>query len=64
MSNLAGNKHLSVRFFFHEPRLFHLPTENVRVQSVRTGHQSVYSRPDTINKNMNRRSKKFSMNVY
>ena len=55
MSTLAGNKHLSVHFFFHGPCLFHLSTEKVRVQFVRNGHQSVYSRADTINKNINKR---------
>ena len=61
MSNLAGNKHLSVRFFLHGPRLFHLSTEKVRVQSVRSVHHSGSSRADTINNNINKRSKKFSM---
>ena len=59
MPNLAGNKHPSVHFFLHGPRLFHLSTEKVRVRSVRVGHQSGYSRADTINNNMNKRSKKF-----
>ena len=27
MPTLAGNKHLSVNFYLHEPRLFHLSTE-------------------------------------
>ena len=27
MPTLVGNKHLSVHFFFHTPRFFHLPTE-------------------------------------
>ena len=51
MPTLAGNKHPSVRFFLHGPRLFHLSTEKVRVRSVGNGHQSGYSRVDTINKN-------------
>ena len=61
MPFLAGNKHLSIHFFLHGPRLFHLSTEKVRVQSVRNEHQSGQSRVDKININMNRRSKKFSM---
>ena len=61
MPTLAGNKHLSVHFFLHGPRLFHLSTEKVRVQSVRDGHQIGYSRADTINININKRSKKFSI---
>ena len=61
MPILAGNKHLSVHFFLHRPRLFHPPMEKVRVESVRNGHQSGYSRTDTINININKRSKKFSI---
>ena len=49
---LAKNKQLSVHFFPHGPRIFHLSTEKVRVRSVRNGHQSGYSRADTINKNI------------
>ena len=56
---MAGNKHISVHFFPHGPRLFHLSTEKVRVRSVGNGHQSGYSRADTINKNINERSKIF-----
>ena len=55
MPTLAGNKHFSVHFFLHEPRLFHLSTEKVRVRSVGNGHQSVYSRAETMNKNINKR---------
>ena len=50
MPTLAGNKHLSIHFFLHGPRLFHLSTEKVRVRSVGSGHPSGYSRADTINK--------------
>ena len=50
MPTLAGNNHLSVHFFLNGPRLFHLSTEKVRVRSVGNGHQSGYSRVDTINK--------------
>ena len=50
MPTLAGNKHLSVHFFPHGPRLFHLSTEKSTVQSVGNGHQSGYSRADSINK--------------
>ena len=31
MPTPAGNKHLSVYFFFRRPRFFHLSTEKVRV---------------------------------
>ena len=55
MPNLAGNKHFSVLFFLHEPCLFHLSMEKVRVQSVGKGHQSGNSRADTINNNINKR---------
>ena len=59
MPTLAGNKHPSVHFFLHGPRLFHLSTEKVRVRSVGKGHQSGYSRADTTNRNINKRWKRF-----
>ena len=59
MPTLAGNKHLSIHFFPHGPRPFHLLTEKSTVRSVGNGHQSGYSRADTINKNTNIRSKSF-----
>ena len=59
MPTLAGNKHLSIHFFPHGPRLFHLSTEKSTVRSVGNGHQSGYSRADTINTNINTRSKLF-----
>ena len=31
MPTSPGNKHLSIRFFIHIPRLFHLSTENLRL---------------------------------
>ncbi len=58
---LAGNEHLSVHFFLHGLRLFHLSTEKVRVRCVGNEHQSGYSRADTVNNNINKRSKKFSI---
>ena len=61
MPTLAGNKHPSVHFFPHGPRLFHLLTEKGTVRSVGNGHQSGYSRADTINKNINKRSKGVSI---
>ena len=61
MPTLVGNKHLSVHFFPHGPRPFHHLTEKVRIQPVRNGHQSGYSRADTINNNINKRSKTFSI---
>ena len=63
MPTLAGNKHLSIHFFLHGPRLFHLSTEKVRVQPVRNGHQSGYARADTINNNINKRSNRFSIKI-
>ena len=59
MPTLAGNKHLSVHFIPHGPRLFHPSTEKVRVRSVGNGLESGYSRADTIIKNINKRSKIF-----
>ena len=59
MPTLAGNKHSSIQFFPHGPRPFHLSTENVRVRSVGNGHQSGYSRADTINSDINQRSEVF-----
>ena len=40
MLTLAANKHLSVHFFPHGPRLFLLSTEKSTVRSVGNGHQS------------------------
>ena len=54
MPTLAGNKHLSVHFFPHGPRLSYLSTGKGTVRSVGNGHQSGYSRADTINKNINK----------
>ena len=59
MPTLAENKHRSVHFFPHGPRLFHLSTEKSTVRSVRNGHQSVYSRTDKIKNNINKRSELF-----
>ena len=59
MPTLAGNKHASVHFFPHGPRLSHLSTAKCTVRSVGNGHHSGYSRADTINKNINKRSKIF-----
>ena len=53
MPTLAGNKHLSVHFFLDGQRPSPLSMEKVWVQSVKNGHHSVFSRTDTINKNMN-----------
>ena len=61
MPTLAGNKHLSVHFFLHGPRPFHLSTRKIRVQSVINGHQKSYSCADTINNNINKRCKEFSI---
>ena len=54
MPTLAENKHPSVHFFPHGPRLFHLSTEKSTVRSVGYGHQSGYSRADIKNKNINK----------
>ena len=54
MTTLAGKKHLSVHFILDRPRFFHLSAEKERVQSVRNGHQSGYSRADTMNNNTNK----------
>ena len=59
MPSLAGKKHISVHFLFHKQRVFHLSTEKVRVRSVENGTQSGYSRVDTRNNDINKRSKKF-----
>ena len=55
MPTFAENKHPSLLFFIYGPLLFHLSTEKVRVGSVGKGHQSGYSRADTINNNINKR---------
>ena len=59
MPTLAGNKHPFIHFFLHGPRLFHISTDKVRVRSIGNGHQSGYSRADTLNTNINKRSKIF-----
>ena len=59
MPTLAGNKHPSIHFFLYGPRLFHPSTEKVRVRTVGIGHQSGYSRADTIHININKRSQIF-----
>ena len=61
MPTFAGNKHPSVHFFPHGPSFFHLSTGKSTVRSVGNGHQSGCSRTDTINNNINKRSKKFSI---
>ena len=61
MPTLAGNKHPSIHFFPRGPRLFHLSTGKSTVRSVGNGHQSGYSRADTINTNINIRSKGVSI---
>ena len=60
MPNLAGNKHPSVHFFPHRPRLFHLSTEKVQVGSVGKGRQSGYCRADTINNNIKKDERSLS----
>ena len=55
MPTLAGNKHPSVHFFPHGPRLSQLSTGKSTVRSVGNGHQSGYSRADTIHKHINKR---------
>ena len=59
MPTFAGNKHLSLHFFLHGPRFFHLSTVKVRDRSVGIEHQSGYSRADTKNNNKNKKLKKF-----
>ena len=59
MPTLAGNKHPSVHFFPHGPRLSHLSIGKSTVRSVGNGHQSGSSRADIINKNINKRPKVF-----
>ena len=54
MTTFAGNKHPSVHFFLHGLRLLHLSIEKIRVRSVGKGHQSGYSRADTIKNNINK----------
>ena len=55
MPTFAGNKHPSVHFFLHGLRLFHLSAEKLLFRYVGNGHQSSYSRADTINNNINKR---------
>ena len=55
MPTLAGNKHFSVHFFLHGPRLFHLSTEKVRARYVINGQKSRYPHADTIDNDINKR---------
>ena len=59
MPTLAGNKHISIHILSQRLRLFHLSKEKVRVQYVRNGHQSDYSRADTIVYIIKKRSNTF-----
>ena len=61
MPTLVGHKHFCVHFIIHRQSLFHISTGKVRVRSDGNGHQSGYSRTDTKNNNINKRSKKFSI---
>ena len=61
MPSLAGNKHPSIHFFPHGPRPFHLSTEKSTVRSVGNGHQSGYSRANTINNNIKKKIKVISI---
>ena len=54
MPTFAGNKHPPVHLFLHGPRLSHLSTEKSTVRSAGNGHQSGYSRADTIKKYINK----------
>ena len=53
LPTFAGNKQISVLFFHHRLRLFHLSTEKVQAFCVGTGHQSVYSCAHTIKSSTN-----------
>ena len=59
MPTLAGNEQISIHFFLQGPRLFYLSTGKGTDPIRQKGHQSGYSRADTINKNINKRSKIF-----
>ena len=57
MLTVAGSKHLSFHLLLHGPPPLHLSTEKLRVQSVRDGDPSGYSRSDTIYNNINKNQK-------
>ena len=59
MPTLSGNKHLSIHFFPHRPRLFRFSTENIRAQSIWNGQQGAHSRADTMIINTEDRSNVF-----
>ena len=61
MATLFGNKHLSIQFFPYRPRLFHFTTENERAQINKNGHRCACFRSNTINININNKSKRFSI---
>ena len=59
MPTFAGNKHPSVHFFLHGSRVLNLSKEKIRVRSVGNGHQSDYSRADTINNKITKDKRNF-----
>ena len=59
MPTVAEKKHLFIHFFLHRPRVFHLSTEKGTGPIRRKWTSNGYSRADTINKNINKRSKIF-----
>ena len=61
MPTLAGNKHLSVHFFFHRPRLLHISTEKGS-GLIRQNWTTNWLFPLRHNKkNINKRRKRFSI---
>ena len=61
MPTLAGNKHPSVHFFPHGPRLFYLSTEKRNVRSVINRGPSGFSPADTKNNDINKRWQTFPL---
>ena len=59
MPTLAGNKHLSIHFFLHGPRLFHLSTEKGTGPIRRKWTSKCLFPRRHMNKNINTRSKIF-----
>ena len=60
MPTLAGIKHLSVQFFFHRPRLFHLSTEKCTCL-IRQKWPSKWLFPRRHKNEKPKRSKRFSV---
>ena len=61
MPTLEGNKHPSIHFLFHRPRLFHNSTENYGPNPSKMDIKALFPRADTVNKSIIKKIKGFSL---